>query len=108
MQIDAEADRLLHTWAGWSRDARDGSRGYPSSSTGFRSGGASSVDAFENLCTGSDIASAKSVDAIIDSLPVAHRRALYEFYLGNGELHVGQLQDAVAAFLTAARRRGVA
>jgi|SRR3990172_1685522 len=111
LQIPAESNRLLHTWARWHHE-ESYSKGYPKRSPLFATGGSSSVDAFAHLCEESDSQTAKSVDALIDNLPLRDRAAIYYHYLGSIWREPGDpfqaVQDATEHFLTVAREKGIA
>ena len=62
----AQLDRILAEWADWMSHEKVG-RGYPSRAAGLSSGGSS--ESFEDLCERADAQRARTVDAVIRSLP---------------------------------------
>lgn len=69
---DARLDWHLDNWARWMRSGTLG-RGLPTKSPGLRSVGGRD---FEDMVTDVDVRLARSLDAIVDSLPPAERIAI--------------------------------
>lgn len=74
---DRRIDWALETWAEWV-EAPDGSMWYPRHSVGMENG---TGDVWEQWCAEADIALAKAVDAILESMPPALRAAVHRRYL---------------------------
>ena len=76
-------DRLewhLGNWANWMKNSTN-KLYYPSKSSIFKSGGDSTIDVFEIMCEDSDMHCAKTLDALIDSLPSNQSCAIHHIWL---------------------------
>ena len=76
----AQLDRILAEWADWMSHEKVG-RGYPSRAAGLSSGGSS--ESFEDSCERADTQRAKTVDAVIRSLPSGPCAAVHSVWLGS-------------------------
>ena len=76
----AQLDRILAEWADWMSHEKVG-RGYPSRAAGLSSGGSS--ESFEDLCERADAQRARTVDAVIRSLPTKTCAAVHSVWLGS-------------------------
>jgi hypothetical protein len=79
MRLD-RLEALLDDWTHWMTVDNHG-LGYPSKSTMLLSGGESSNDVFEHMIEESDNRNIRIVDACIDSLPDAQKKAVYAQHL---------------------------
>ena len=75
-----QLDRILAEWADWMSHEKVG-RGYPSRAAGLSSGGSS--ESFEDLCERADQQRARTVDAVIRSLPTGACAAVHSVWLGS-------------------------
>jgi hypothetical protein len=72
---------ILEDWALWMKT--DNHRlNYPSKSIGMSSGGESTSEAFEEMCSAQDMSNVRTIHAIIHSLPKEQQDAIYAKYLG--------------------------
>ena len=76
----APLEALLSEWAQWMSHEKVG-RGYPSRVPIFSSGGSS--ESFEDLCERADAQRARTVDAVIRSLPTGACAAVHSVWLGS-------------------------
>lgn len=76
----APLECLLSEWAHWMSHEKVG-RGYPSRAAGLSSGGSS--ESFEDLCERADQQRARTVDAVIRSLPTGPCAAVHSVWLGS-------------------------
>lgn len=76
----APLECLLAEWAEWMSHEKVG-RGYPSRAAGLSSGGSS--ESFEDLCERADAQRARTVDAVIRSLPTGACAAVHSVWLGS-------------------------
>ena len=78
-------ERLLSIMQDWSLWMKSDNHklGYPSKSIGLSSGGESTSEVFEEMCSAQDMANIRTIDAIIMSLPVDQQNAIYARYLGS-------------------------
>ena len=76
----APLEALLSEWAQWMSHEKVG-RGYPSRAAMFATGGAS--ESFEDLCERADAQRARTVDAVIRSLPTGACAAVHSVWLGS-------------------------
>jgi len=76
-------ERLLSIMQDWSLWMKSDNHklGYPSKSIGLSSGGESTSEAFEEMCSAQDMANIRTIDAIIHSLPKEQQDAIYARYL---------------------------
>ncbi len=74
------ANRLLSLWAERVEAWRP-TLGYPSRSAGLSTGGGSGDDAFEHLCEQADGFAARTVEGIVDNMPLPLRSVLMHVYL---------------------------
>lgn len=84
--------------------------GYPSQSLVLCSGGASSVDTFDNMCDELDAKTAIAMDAMIDSLKFPHRDAIRHQWLGEAKkwpTHEMDYADALDVLMRLAEKRGL-
>jgi hypothetical protein len=97
---------ILEDWALWMKS--DNHRlGYPSKSIGMSSGGESTSDAFEEMCSAQDMSNVRTIHAIIHSLEKPQQDAIYTKYLGAKPplAFYWQLDMAYDNLLTIAERR---
>jgi hypothetical protein len=78
---NSRLETLLLIWAEWMYSGGSVHRGYPTRSIGFTSVGVTSFDDAEDEA---DIALARSIDAVIEDLPLQQKKALHHCYLGSG------------------------
>jgi hypothetical protein len=71
---------ILADWALWMKSDNH-KLGYPSKSIGMSSGGESTSEVFEDMCSAQDMANIRTIDAIIHSLPKEQQDAIYARYL---------------------------
>ena len=71
---------ILDDWSLWMHTSNH-KLSYPSKSLGMVSGGESTTDAFEDMCSAQDMTNVRTLDAIIHSLPKEQQDALYCRYL---------------------------
>ncbi len=71
---------ILDDWSLWMHTSTH-KLSYPSKSLGMVSGGESTTDAFEDMCSAQDMTNVRPLDAIIHSLPKEQQDALYCRYL---------------------------
>jgi hypothetical protein len=69
----------LDLWKDYMKGNSGKSLGYPSKAAGFMSSGISS---FDDMGDEIDITSARTVDQVIDDLPMLQKDAIYYVYLG--------------------------
>ena len=109
--IPDSLNSLLHNWATWQR--QDGlSRGYPSRSAGFSSGGWSTPsDTFDLMAEGQDQTLAKVIDVILDSLGAEDRAAVYHHFTGSLYRYpddpVGRIDKVVKKLLILTHEKGI-
>jgi hypothetical protein len=72
---------ILEDWALWMKSDNH-KLGYPSKSIGMSSGGESTSEVFEDMCSAQDMSNIRTIDAIIHSLPKEQQNAIYAKYLG--------------------------
>ena len=72
---------ILEDWALWMKTDNH-KLGYPSKSIGMSSGGESTSEAFEEMCSAQDMSNIRTIDAIIHSLDKTQQDAIYAKYLG--------------------------
>lgn len=92
---EAALDALLAVWADWMRQPDD-RLGLPSKSLGMSS---TSGDDFESLCLALDTRVARTMDALIDSLPMNERAAIEHVHLAS----VWRLRVPIASLVPIAR-----
>lgn len=97
---------LLDLWQLWMK-LDNHKLGYPSKSLGMSSGGESTSDAFEDMCTAQDLSNVRTLDAIIHSLPKEQQDALYSRYLNTKKplAYPYKLELAMDNLLTIAAKR---
>ena len=97
---------ILEDWALWMKS--DNHRlGYPSKSIGMSSGGESTSDTFEEMCSAQDMSNVRTIHAIVHSLEQGQQDAIYAKYLGAKPplAFYLQLDMAYDNLLTIAERR---
>jgi hypothetical protein len=97
---------ILEDWALWMKS--DNHRlGYPSKSIGLSSGGESTSEAFEEMCSAQDMSNVRTIHAIVHSLEQGQQDAIYAKYLGSKPplAFYWQLDMAYDNLLTIAERR---
>ena len=97
---------ILEDWALWMKS--DNHRlGYPSKSIGISSGGESTSEAFEEMCSAQDMSNIRTIHAIVHSLEQGQQEAIYAKYLGAKPplAFFWQLDMAYDNLLTIAERR---
>jgi hypothetical protein len=72
---------IMQDWALWMKSDNH-KLGYPSKSIGMSSGGESTSEVFEDMCSAQDMSNIRTIDAIIHSLPKEQQNAIYAKYLG--------------------------
>jgi len=72
---------IMDDWALWMKSDNH-KLGYPSKSIGMSSGGESTSDVFEEMCSAQDMSNVRTVHAIIHSLEKGQQEAIYAKYLG--------------------------
>ena len=97
---------ILDDWALWMKSDNH-KLGYPSKSIGMSSGGESTSEAFEEMCSAQDMSNLRTIDAIIHSLDKTQQDAIYAKYLGAKPplAFYWQLEMAYDNLLTIAERR---
>ena len=102
-------ERLLSILEDWSLWMRHDSHklGYPSKSIGMSSGGESTSEVFEEMCSAQDMSNIRTIHAIIHSLEQGQQDAIYAKYLGAKPplAYPWQLDMAYDNLLTIAGRR---
>jgi hypothetical protein len=71
---------IMQDWALWMKSDNH-KLGYPSKSIGMSSGGESTSEVFEEMCSAQDMSNIRTIDAIIHSLPKEQQNAIYAKYL---------------------------
>ena len=71
---------IMQDWALWMKSDNH-KLGYPSKSIGMSSGGESTSEVFEEMCSAQDMSNIRTIDAIIHSLPREQQDAIYARYL---------------------------
>jgi len=71
---------IMDDWALWMKSDNH-KLGYPSKSIGMSSGGESTSDVFEDMCTAQDMSNVRTIHAIIHSLEKEQQKAIYARYL---------------------------
>ncbi len=94
-----DADRLLEIWAEAQQRWRP-NVGYPRRSAGLSSGGGSGEDAFDHLCEQADGFVAKTVEGIVDNLPIGYKAILTHTYLASVYAFRLDPEDALRGALT--------
>ena len=97
---------ILEDWALWMKS--DNHRlGYPSKSIGLSSGGESTSEAIEEMCSAQDMSNVRTIHAIVHSLEQGQQEAIYAKYLGAKPplAFYWQLDMAYDNLLTIAERR---
>ena len=97
---------ILEDWALWMKS--DNHRlGYPFKSIGLSSGGESTSEAFEEMCSAQDMSNVRTIHAIVHSLEQGQQEAIYAKYLGAKPplAFYWQLDMAYDNLLTIAERR---
>ena len=97
---------ILEDWALWMKTDNH-KLGYPSKSIGMSSGGESTSQAFEEMCSSQDMSNARTIHAIVHSLEQGQQDAIYAKYLGAKPplAFFWQLDMAYDNLLTIAERR---
>ena len=72
---------IIEDWARWM-DWDNHKLGYPSKSVGLSSGGESTSESFEDMCSVQDMSNIRTIHAIIHSLENGQKEAIYAKYLG--------------------------
>lgn len=72
---------ILEDWARWMKSDNH-KLGYPSKSIGMSSGGESTSEVFEEMCSAQDMTNIRTIHAIIHSLEQGQQDAIYAKYLG--------------------------
>ena len=72
---------ILEDWARWMKSDNH-KLGYPSKSIGMSSGGESTSEVFEEMCSAQDMSNIRTIHAIIHSLEKGQQDAIYTKYLG--------------------------
>jgi len=102
-------ERLLSITEDWARWMKSDNHklGYPSKSIGMSSGGESTSEAFEDMCSAQDMSNIRTIHAIIHSLEKGQQDAIYAKYLGAKPplAYYWQLDMAYDNLLTIASRR---
>jgi RNA recognition motif-containing protein len=97
---------ILDDWARWMK--QDSHKlGYPSKTSYFLTGGESTSEVFEDMVSKSDMENIKTVDSIIDDLPIKQKQAInYRFLGGNKPIYYERdLELAIDNLLTIASRK---
>lgn len=71
---------IMQDWSLWMKSDNN-KLGFPSKSICFSSGGESTSDVFEEMCSAQDMSNVRTIDAIIHSLPKEQQDAIYARYL---------------------------
>ena len=97
---------ILEDWALWMKTDNH-KLGYPSKSIGMSSGGESTSEAFEEMCSAQDMSNIRTIHAIIHSLEQGQQDAISAKYLGAKPplAFFWQLDMAYDNLLTIAERR---
>jgi hypothetical protein len=97
---------IIEDWARWMKSDNH-KLGYPSKSIGMSSGGESTSEVFEEMCSAQDMSNVRTIDAIIHSLDSSQQQAIYAKYLGAKPpfAFYWQLEMAYDNLLTIAGRR---
>jgi len=72
---------IIEDWARWMKSDNH-KLGYPSKSVGLSSGGESTSEAFQDMCSAQDMSNIRTIHAIIHSLEKGQQDAIYAKYLG--------------------------
>lgn len=97
-------EHWLHEWARWARnDRREIERmcGYKSFSIGFSTGGASSVDAFDEQADASELQTIMTIDRCINRLPMQYQAAIMNRWLAAVWRHRGDPEAVLSAAMDA-------
>ena len=97
---------ILDDWARWMK--QDSHKlGYPNKTSYFLTGGESTSEVFEDMVSKSDMENIKTVDSIIDDLPIKQKQAInYRFLGGNKPIYYERdLELAIDNLLTIASRK---
>jgi hypothetical protein len=102
---------LMPLWAAWMRSETVG-KGYPTCSAFLASGGASSADSFDHLCSNADRVAVVTLDALIDDLPTicraaVHHRWLHAVFRFRPEVMPAALVEAYETLESGMRRWGM-
>ena len=97
---------IMDDWARWMK-VDNNKLGYPSKSIGMASGGESTSEVFEEMCSAQDMSNIRTIHAIIHSLDKGQQDAIYAKYLGSKPplAFYWQLDIAYDNLLTMAGRR---
>ncbi len=97
---------ILEDWSVWMKHDTH-KLGYPSKSIGMSSGGESTSEAFEEMCSAQDMSNVRTIHAIVHSLEQGQQDAIYAKYLGAKPplAFYWQLDMAYDNLLTIAGRR---
>jgi hypothetical protein len=97
---------ILEDWSLWMKHDIH-KLGYPSKSIGMSSGGESTSEVFEEMCSAQDMSNIRTIHAIIHSLEQGQQDAIYAKYLGAKPplAFYWQLDMAYDNLLTIAERR---
>jgi hypothetical protein len=71
----------MDDWALWMKSDNH-KLGYPTKSLGLSSGGESTSEVFEEMCSAQDMSNVRTLHAIIHSLEKKQQEAIYARYLG--------------------------
>ena len=97
---------ILEDWSLWMKHDTH-KLGYPSKSIGMSSGGESTSEVFEEMCSAQDMSNVRTIHAIVHSLEQGQQDAIYAKYLGAKPplAFYWQLDMAYDNLLTIAERR---
>ena len=97
---------ILEDWSLWMKHDTH-KLGYPSKSIGMSSGGESTSEVFEEMCSAQDMSNIRTIHAIVHSLEQGQQDAIYAKYLGAKPplAFYWQLDMAYDNLLTIAERR---
>ena len=97
---------ILEDWSLWMKHDTH-KLGYPSKSIGMSSGGESTSEVFEEMCSAQDMSNIRTIHAIVHSLEQGQQDAIYAKYLGAKPplAFFWQLDMAYDNLLTIAERR---
>jgi hypothetical protein len=97
---------IIEDWSLWMKHDTH-KLGYPSKSIGMSSGGESTSEVFEEMCSAQDMSNIRTIHAIIHSLEQGQQDAIYAKYLGAKPplAFYWQLDMAYDNLLTIAERR---
>jgi hypothetical protein len=100
--------QVLDDWAKWMRRPSN-KLGYPTRSAFLSTGGESTVSAFEEMISESDLKNVLKVDALISSLPKHQAEAINSRYLGSKQPsnYAHELEMAMDNLLMWADRRNI-